>query len=214
MDYTAKIQQLEAKREKLEARLDSDRSLDKEEKHDIRQQIIAVGQEITAYVAHQTAYLNKLPPAAIATPTAVDKQEAALLLLSDVFEAGTRVFGTVDAKSDELSECAKSQPWAAELKSQEHACVACGWKKGVRDAAYPGEAARRHAVSIAHIVPNDAQCRELGVPFDRSNFLPLCGAKDEVPSCHSAFDRHLLCFVKQPGDGHHLWTVHTSTAQY
>ena len=144
----------------------------------------------------------------------VDKQMSALLLLREAFDVGNRIFGTVHASSDKLTEIAQTQPWLAELMKESHPCVVCGWKQGDENAAYPGDAARRHAVSVAHIIPNAKQCAELALPFDQTNFLLLCGGMDEVPSCHSAFDRRLLCFVKQPGEGHHFWKVHASANDY
>ena len=47
MDYNKKIETLEAKRDKLEAQLNT-KGIDKEEKHDINQRIIAVDSQITA----------------------------------------------------------------------------------------------------------------------------------------------------------------------
>ncbi len=36
---------------------------------------------------------------------------------------------------------------------------------------------------------------------------------DEVPSCHAAFDRNLLCFVKEKSHGDH-WRIHASEKPY
>ena len=148
--------------------------------------------------------------------TEEEKQQAALQLLQEVFAAGTKIFGAVHASSDKLSDLVKSREWAADLKRESHECVVCGWNGNEETGrqGYPGETARGHRVSIAHIIPSAKQCDELRLPFDRSNFLPLCGARDEVPSCHSAFDRHLLCFVKMAGTGHHKWTIHASANVY
>ena len=51
MEYKVEIAELKAKRAELEAQLCTT-GIDKEEKHDIRQQIIAVDNQITAYINH------------------------------------------------------------------------------------------------------------------------------------------------------------------
>ena len=86
-------------------------------------------------------------------------------------------------------------------------CRVCGWSKSDPDALskdYPGETARGHEVSRAHLMRTEDHCKALGVPFDKSNFLFLCGAQNEGPSCHCAFDNFHMCFIKGEGDA---WRV-------
>ena len=71
MDYNKKIEQLEAKRTDLEAQLNT-KGIDKEEKHDIHQWIIAIDNQITAYVS----LLSRTPAVARSEAQSGDKSES------------------------------------------------------------------------------------------------------------------------------------------
>ena len=161
----------------------------------------------------------RLPDSAAQAPVPDHVTQANLRSVNDqvvvgyrqAFREGLTIMGQVNQPSDKLSKC--SQEWAKLVKNWDFPCVVCGWKLGVA-ATYPGEAARIHKVSAAHILSSEKDCGRLGVDFDQTNFLPLCGAKDEMPSCHSAFDRRLLCFVKCAGEGHDRWTIMATDSLY
>ena len=88
-------------------------------------------------------------------------------------------------------------------------CVVCGFtRQGERRfAGYPGEGVT--FISRAHILKTRAQANTLGVPFDSTNYLPLCGTftRGQV-SCHNAFDTYRLCFTELP-ESRHMYRVHT-----
>eukprot|EP00754_Rhynchopus_humris_P017706 Rhum_TRINITY_DN14580_c0_g1::Rhum_TRINITY_DN14580_c0_g1_i5::g.93568::m.93568 len=63
------------------------------------------------------------------------------------------------------------------------------------------------APAVAHLLPNEAVCRRLGVPFDESNFLLLCGTKEEVGTCHHDFDTKQFGFQHMPNGKPHEWRV-------
>lgn len=100
-----------------------------------------------------------------------------------------------------LVHCGKTDATPSDVKNAlKRTCVACGYtwnESGNHEPSeYPCPAAQRHVVSFAHLLKVEAHASDVGVTFnDKSNFLALCGAKDESPSCHAAFDRNLLCFV-------------------
>ena len=71
------------------------------------------------------------------------------------------------------------------------ACMVCG-------AATP---------TVAHLLPNEGVCRRFGVPFDESNFLLLCGTKDELGTCHRGFDTMQFGFQHMPNGQPHEWRV-------
>ena len=144
-------------------------------------------------------------------------------LLREDFAGAIRLFGRVDPSSLTPSKCVEYTDLARELKAEMKGCIVCGWTPGQPPFSlqspdgsvveYPAVPAR-HAISTgAHILPHPNDCAELDLPFDKSNFLPLCGAKSEKPSCHSAFDSKCLSFVKEPlmpmEHEHHRWRVHT-----
>ncbi len=79
---------------------------------------------------------------------------------------GLKIFGTVHASR------------AKDVKTWNYPCVVCGWtlnseQKNTEE--YRGAAARSHPVSAAHILRSASACGALGLAFDASNFLPLCG---------------------------------------
>ena len=129
-----------------------------------------------------------------------------------------RIFGAVNPPSDKVTSRGSDLPQedrdlARSLKSRFKTCAVCGFHVGSTAKEYPGATARNHAVSTAHIFASKKDCAMAGVPWDESNFIPLCGAKDEVPSCHSAFDRKLLCFVRDEDDATR-WKAHCSHETY
>ena len=71
MDCKKEIQELKAKRDQLEAQLNIE-GIDKEEKHDIHQRIIAIGNEITAYVN----LLGRVPAVARSGTPSADNSES------------------------------------------------------------------------------------------------------------------------------------------
>lgn len=75
---------------------------------------------------------------------------------------------------------------------------------------YPDPISRQNAPTLAHILTRTAHCEECEVKWDETNYLPLCGNEDQVPSCHSAFDRHLLAIIHY--DDH--WVAKSSNSKY
>ena len=70
-------------------------------------------------------------------------------------------------------------------------CAICGQEEGV---------------TIAHLLKTSEQCTELGLPYDRTNFLPLCGT-DGWQTCHHKFDKRFLA-LKQAQSGNVMdWVV-------
>lgn len=208
---------LKAKRERLEADLLVKGRTEALELA-IPQQIVCIGNEIVAISNEIVVLYGLLAP--VANPSApAHLTQANLHSVNDqivvgyrqAFREGLTIMGQVNQPSDKLSQC--SHTWAKIVQKWDFPCVVCGWKFGVA-ATYPEEAARIHKVSAAHILSSEKDCKRLGVDFDQTNFLPLCGAKDEVPSCHSAFDRRLLCFVKCAGEDHDRWTIMASDSLY
>lgn len=141
-------------------------------------------------------------------------------LLKKEFATEIEIFGRVDEGSDTFTDLRKKSSTYKKLENNLNkiasslGCIVCGWhtdtpkvlrKDGV-DIEYPGPSVT--CVSKAHIVPRISLCEKLGVSFDQSNFLTLCGASAQKPSCHSAFDRRQLCFIKNPSRDR--WTVRTS----
>ena len=129
-----------------------------------------------------------------------------------------RIFGAVNPPSDKVTSRGSDVPkedqaLAHRLKFKFKTCAVCGFHVGSTAKEYPGATARNHAVSTAHILASKNDCAVVGVPWDESNFIPLCGAKDEVPSCHSAFDRKLVCFVRDDDDATR-WMAHSSDETY
>ena len=50
-------------------------------------------------------------------------------------------------------------------------------------------------ITMAHILPFRNTCKKLGVDFDVTNFIPLCGTLGQRGTCHDMFDRNLMGFV-------------------
>ena len=117
------------------------------------------------------------------------------------FQPKLKVFAETASNTDITPSDCKSS--ASKLR-----CVVCGFPGDDTPEDYPCLAGRH--ISFAHIARTRSQCVTLGTQFDATNFIPLCGAKDEFPSCHHAFDHHLMSFVCMKGS---VWTV-VSTGGY
>ena len=50
----------------------------------------------------------------------------------------------------------------------------------------------------AHLLRTEEDAEELGVPWDISNFLPLCGTQGRRGTCHDAFDTQQIFFLHVP----------------
>ena len=50
-------------------------------------------------------------------------------------------------------------------------------------------------VTVAHFLKNSRACREVGVPWDVSNFVYLCGTLGLEGTCHDYFDKFQMSFV-------------------
>ena len=217
MDPLKKIEELEAKRAELEQALaksdtsEADKDRFTSRLSDIHDEIMMWGGML----------LPRPSP-----PARAPQGAAGLMTLSrgmkDVFGPNVAALFATDVPSDKLSK--NSSPSRRKLDAEVRAlaanCVVCGYPS-VERSDYPGTRPNHTRaegtpipVTVAHILPNTGLCGLVGVPFDKSNFLALCGTKGEQNTCHHAFDHHLMCFVRQePTTEVSLWTVYTTSAE-
>lgn len=50
-------------------------------------------------------------------------------------------------------------------------------------------------VTVAHILKHRDSCAAIGLPWDASNFIPLCGTRGVYGSCHHLFDTFQMSFI-------------------
>ena len=185
MNPADEIKELKEKRGALESQL-LVVGISEQERVAIHQRIIAIGQEITGWIA-------RLPPVAPAEPErAVDPSQLTvdrlrwadpINQLQVKYHDVITVFGKQGEKSDSVRDSMKA-------KIHSFACVVCGKR-----------------ASCAHLIPRKEDAAKLKVKYDEeSNFLPLCGDKGH-PSCHKEFDEGRLCFSKR-SEGVGEWYLH------
>jgi hypothetical protein len=158
-----------------------------------------------------TIGIVRTPPMRLTAAIVNQEYDSAVGQLHRQFGNVVRILSKRNVASTKLS-----QPHRRQLRDHLRTfdtCVVCGFRSGypLPFRHYPGVAARH--ISSAHILKTEADCQELGLDFDITNFLPLCGAENEVPSCHSAFDRFQMCFTKRDSDDH-VWMVSTQEPDY
>ena len=85
--------------------------------------------------------------------------------------------------------------------SERRVCWVCGFRnaeeRGVCGASDEVIRDSTFCVSAARILRNKQEAADLGVPFNRRNYLLLCGALGRPNSCHHLFDSDRLAFIKQ-----------------
>ena len=96
------------------------------------------------------------------------------------------LFNTSSVKSDSVLGTAIRRHVA---EMSENKCAVCGTNVNV---------------TVAHIFKTAADCRALGLPFDESNFICLCGTDGERGSCHNYFDKFQMSFMS---GGEDIWLV-------
>ncbi len=50
-------------------------------------------------------------------------------------------------------------------------------------------------VTVCHLLKTKGQCDELGVAFDATNFICLCGCDGMKGTCHDNFDKDYMSFI-------------------
>ncbi len=104
-----------------------------------------------------------------------------------------KLFNNDDVRSDTIPNCLRSNK---KKKSEEmKMCFVCQTQEDI---------------SNAHILKTEEQCKSLGLKYDRSNFLFLCGSRGKVGTCHHLFDLFQMSFVQTidtPQDSIMTWQV-------
>jgi hypothetical protein len=227
----AKINALKEKREELEQQL-LEPNIREPLEVSIRNRLAAISREIAAwYSCLPPVPATAAAPTPLATlPRGLSPDGLQRALLHEQFRDVIRCFHDKLAATEDLSDPSRPPETALHdaLRAMEQKCVVCGWRLGTEEkekeeeegqekeeeSDYPCAAAQLHHVSIAPLLKNREQCRHMNVPFDVSNFLLLCGAKDEVPSCRAAFDSFRLCFAAASAAGEHAYTVLATEEPY
>jgi hypothetical protein len=184
----------------------------------IRQQLVANQQAQTALLSALVAPEFPESDARSRAPDFENRDPRVTRLIA--------IFGQQKPLSDKVTTTSgrgaspENMALAASLKrrSRFSTCAVCGFRFDSKQNTvvaelndrYPGQTSRGKGVAIAHIIPTEAECNHVGVPWDESNFIPLCGNMDERPSCHHAFDHRFLSIIHTNG----AWTAKTSHADY
>jgi hypothetical protein len=118
-----------------------------------------------------------------------DASDAELLRLHHTYGKVIASFSSREVRTEQCPDVVRD----AVLEAGK--CCVCGFTPGSLGVLCDVERGYRHPqssmqpISCAHVLKTPVEASAIGVTFaDRGNFLPLCGVKHSVPSCHSAFD--------------------------
>ena len=60
-------------------------------------------------------------------------------------------------------------------------------------------------ITVAHILKLKSDCVDLGIPWDATNFIVLCGTASDPGTCHFLFDHFQMSFIHVKSTGQ--WSV-------
>lgn len=134
---------------------------------------------------YHRSFLFEVIPTRVHAKYATSVYEQDIPILSERFSQH-RIFNRVSGATTERPTNKSQIRGACGTK-----CVVCG----------------QSPASVAHLLRSSSQCSELGVNWDSTNFIALCGSEGAAGTCHDMFDKFRISMVHATGRDRTHWVV-------